>query len=65
MTVRDLIAELEKYDPDLPVCINDYMGFVESFEDTIKVEPKKYICFPFTKTDEFSYVNLKSKQFDI
>jgi len=59
MTVRDLIDKLEQFDEDLPVCINDYMGFVEMSEETIKVERKQYICFPFTETDKFYYVNLK------
>ena len=65
MTVKDLIQELNKYDENLPVCINDYMGFIEANEITIKVEHKKYICFPFSDTDEFSYINLKGKNFDI
>lgn len=64
MTVKDLITELEKYDGDLPVCIDDYMGFVEANEKTITVEKKRYITFPFTKTDEFEYVNLKGQKFD-
>lgn len=64
MRVRDLIHELEKYDPDLPVCINDYMGFAEACEKTIEVAQHKYIAFPFTENDEFSYVSLKSKEFD-
>lgn len=59
MTVKDLITELEKYDADLPVCINDYMGFVEATEQTVKVEHKKYITFPFSDMDEFNYINLK------
>lgn len=59
MTVNELINELAKYDPDLPVCINDYMGFVEATEKTIKIECKKYVTFPFSKNDEFNYVNLK------
>jgi len=64
MTVKDLIKELEKYDAELPICINDYMGFVEANEEIIQVEHKKYITFPFTKNDEFAYINLKSKEFD-
>ena len=60
MTVKNLIQELEKYDADLPICINDYIGFIEASEDTIKVEYKKYITFPFSSTDEFNYINLKS-----
>ena len=59
MTVNELITELSKYDPDLPICINDYMGFVESTEKCIKVESKKYITFPFKDMDEFTYINLK------
>ena len=64
MTVRDLIHKLNKYDPNLPICINDYMGFVEANEETIKVEQHKYITFPFTKNDEFNYVNLRSNEND-
>lgn len=64
MTVRDLITELKHYDADLPICINDYMGYVEASEKTIKVEHKKYITFPFTDGDEFNYINLKSQEFD-
>lgn len=64
MTVSDLIQELQKYDGNLPICINDYMGFVEASEKSIKVEKKKYITFPFTDTDEFNYINLKGQEFD-
>lgn len=64
MTVKDLIKELEKYDKDLPVCIDDYMGFTEASEDCIKVEKRKYVCFPFTENDKFDYINLKGKKFD-
>lgn len=64
MTVRDLIKELEKYDGNLPVCIDDYMGFVEMNENTIEVERKKYVTFPFTDNDEFVYVNLTGQKFD-
>lgn len=64
MTVNDLINELSKYDLDTPICINDYMGFIESTEDCIKVESKQYICFPFTDCDKFNYINLKSQEFD-
>lgn len=60
MRVKNLIKELEKYDAELPICINDYMGFVEASENTIKVEYKKYITFPFTDTDKFYYINLRS-----
>lgn len=45
---------------DLPVCINDYMGFVERMEKIIKIEKKQYITFPFTESDKFYYVNLRS-----
>lgn len=64
MTVRDLIHELERYDPDLPICINDCMGFAEAYEKTIEVAQHKYITFPFTENDEFSYINLENKEFD-
>ena len=67
MTVKQLIDKLNEfaqYNPNLPVCINDYMGFVEADEETIKVEHKKYITFPFTDGDEFNYINLKSQEFD-
>lgn len=64
MLVKDLIKELMKQDLNTPVCIDDYMGFVEANEETIIVEKKKYITFPFTETDEFEYVNLKSQKFD-
>ena len=62
MTIKKLIQKLEEYNPELPVCINDYMGFVEMNEESIKVEKKNYICFPFTETDKFEYVNLKSNE---
>ena len=64
MTVKDLITELQKYDENLPICINDYMGFIEAFENTIKVEKKKYITFPFTDCDEFNYINLRGNEYD-
>ena len=60
MTVRDLINKLSKYDLDLPICINDYMGFVETNEECIQIEQKEYQCFPFTENDRFKYINLKS-----
>lgn len=62
MTIKELIQKLEEYNPELPVCINDYMGLVEMNEESIKVEKKNYICFPFTETDKFEYVNLKSNE---
>lgn len=65
MTVKELIDKLSDMPQDLPVCINDYMGYVEAGEDCIKVERKKYITFPFTKNDEFIYVNLKSSEYGI
>ena len=64
MTVGDLITKLKMYDPKLTVCIDDYMGFVEAYEESIKVERKKYVCFPFSENDKFEYVNLKSEKFD-
>ena len=64
MTIKDLIDKLKVYDPKMPVCIDDYMGFVEAYEDCIKVEKRKYKCYPFTENDEFEYINLKSKEFD-
>lgn len=30
MTVEDLINKLKIYNPKLPICIDDYMGFVEA-----------------------------------
>lgn len=62
MTIEDLINKLKLYDPKLPVCINDYMGFAEAYEESIKVELKSYVCFPFTEHDRFEYVNLKDIQ---
>ena len=64
MLVKDLIEELNKLPQDWPICIDDYIGFVEANEKTIKVEKKKYIAFPFTNSDEFNYVNLKGLKFD-
>lgn len=64
MTVKDLINELKEMPQDWPICIDDYMGFIESSEETIKIEKKKYITFPFTDNDEFNYVNLKGQKFD-
>ena len=64
MTVKDLIDRLQKYDPKLPICINDYMGFVEAYEETIKIEYKKYRCYPFTENDKFDYINLKGMTHD-
>lgn len=65
MTVKELINELKEFDENLPICIHDYMGFVEANEETITVEKKRYICFPFTENDTFVYVNLKSNETDI
>lgn len=64
MTVKDLIDELKEMPQDWPVCIDDYMGFIESSEETIKIEKKKYITFPFTNNNEFNYVNLRGQKFD-
>ena len=64
MTVKDLINKLKEMPQDWPVCIDDYMGFIESSEETIKIEKKKYITFPFTNNDEFNYVNLRGQKFD-
>ena len=64
MTVQDLIDKLRRYDPKLPICIDDYMGFVEAYEETIKVEQKNYISFPFTEDDKFQYINLNGEKFD-
>lgn len=63
MTVEDLIKELRKYDENLPICIDDYIGFVEATEKTIKVEHKKYITFPFSDGDEFNYINLRGNEY--
>ena len=60
MTVKQLINKLKELPQDLPICIDDYMGFVEANEDCIITERKKYRCFPFTEADEFVYINLKS-----
>ena len=64
MTVQDLINKLKEMPQDWPICIDDYMGFIESTEETIKIEKKKYITFPFTDNDEFNYVNLRGQKFD-
>lgn len=64
MTVRELIEELKKYDGDLPICIDDYMGFVEAHEKSIKAAKKQYMTFPFTDNDKFYYVNLSGQRFD-
>lgn len=59
MVIQDLITKLEQFDPQLPICIDDYIGFVEASEDCINVELKKYVCFPFTEADQFDYINLR------
>ena len=64
MTVKDLIDRLQQYDPKLPICINDYMGFVEAYEESIKIEYKKYRCYPFTEDDKFDYINPKGMTYD-
>lgn len=64
MIVKDLIDELKKMPQDWPICIDDYMGFIEVNEKTIEVEKKQYIIFPFTESDKFYYVNLKGQKFD-
>ena len=65
MKVYELITELNKYDPDLPICINDYMGFIEATEKTINIENLEYACFPFSETDCFDYINLTSTENNI
>ena len=64
MTVRQLIEKLQQIDGDLPIYIDDYMGFAVMNEECIKIERKEYACFPFTKNDRFKYINLKSEKFD-
>ncbi len=64
MTVKELIDELQKVPEDWPICIDDNMGFIEANEHIIEVEKKVYICFPYTDSDEFQYVNLKTQDFD-
>ena len=64
MIVKDLIDELKKMPQDWPVCINDYMGFVERMEKTIIIEKKQLITFPFTETDKFYYINLRSNEYN-
>lgn len=64
MTVGELIKQLSQYNFDLPICIDDYIGFVESTEKSIQVEKKKYITFPFTNNDEFEYINLRGKKYE-
>ena len=64
MTVNDLIKELMKYDLNTPICINNYMGFIEANEETIKVEKKEYACYPFTNSDKFIYINLKGNEYE-
>ena len=63
MKVKDLVYILRQYDSELPVCINDYIGFIEANEETIVVEKKPYVCFPFTDNDTFEYVNLRSNEY--
>lgn len=60
MTVKDLIEELKKYDETLPVCIDEYMGFVEAHEKTIDVRQKRYMSYPFTEYDKLDYIDLIS-----
>ena len=60
MTVQDLINELVKYDKNLPVCIDDYMGFCEINEETVKVQQKEMITFPYTNDDVIKYINLEN-----
>lgn len=55
MTVGQLIDELIKLDPDLPVGIDDHVG---PDEEEIKVEIKHWIFFPFSPDDSFDYINL-------
>ena len=64
MIVKDLIDELKKMPQDWPVCIDDYMEFIEANEKVITVEKKKFITFPYTDSDQFYYVNIKSQKFD-
>lgn len=65
MTVACLIEKLKELPQDLPICINDYMGFIEANEDCIQVEQKEYQCFPFTENDRFKYINLKGSNYEI
>ena len=65
MNVGELIERLEKYDKKLPIAVDDDIGFAEAYMENIIIERKKYLCFPFTKNDEFEYVNLRAVDSDI
>ena len=58
MTVAQLIEKLKELPQDLPICIDDYMGFAEAYEDSMQIEQKEYQCFPYTDADKFTYINL-------
>lgn len=60
MTVAELIEELKKFSPDMPICIGDNMSFINMFQPTIEVKEDTYITFPFTDMDKFNYISLKS-----
>lgn len=64
MNVGELIKQLKRYDPKLPIAINDNMDFVEAYLENIKIERKRYRSFPFTENDEFEYINLRNQEID-
>ena len=61
MTVKDLIEDLSAWPQDLPITINECMDFSESCGETIVINKKQYIGFPFTDKDRFDYISLEIK----
>ena len=59
MTVNQLIEKLKEYTEDMPVTINEFMDFYESIEDTITLNKRVYMCFPYSDYDKFTYLNLE------
>ena len=59
MTVKQLIEKLKEYPEDMPVTINECMDFYESIEDTITLNKRVYMCFPYSDNDKFTYLNLE------
>ena len=59
MKVKDLIEKLSTLPQDLPITINNCIDFTELGGNTITIEKKQYICFPYTDSDKFDYINLK------
>lgn len=56
MTVNELIKYLQTFPSDLPVYINN-----NPIKESLLIEKKTFISFPFKKENELVYININTK----